>query len=301
MVTQLSFKAPCVELKMFNNLWFQLSDVNCNLKCKHCYLGCQPTTKIKSFLGMEKIKNSLADIEGNKLDYIYLTGGEPLLHPDINSIIRLCLKKANVTILSNGILINDKKARFLRQIEQEHNNEHELVFKISLDHYNEQKNDDIRGKGSFKKAVAAIQHLINYGFNPIINCVNLWNEDVEELKEGFLSILNKCGLEPAEFNVNIIPALKVGEYAKNNEGYKDEEFVTEKTLADQSTCRFDCAYSRVVTAKGVYSCPALVNDPRGKVGNTLKDSATKTFLETSACFTCNLHNKPMFNNEWALK
>lgn len=301
MAISLNFKAPCVELKTFNNLWFQLSDVNCNLKCKHCFIGCQPTTKVKSFLTMDKIKTSLADTEGQKLNYIYLTGGETLLHPDVNSIIRLCLKKSNVTIFSNGLLINDKKARFLKQLEQEQSNDNELVFRISLDHYNEQKNDENRGKGSYKKAVTAIQNLVNYGFNPVINCVNLHDENIAELNEGFLKILTSCGLEPSDINVNIVPVLKLGEYAKNNGGYKDDEFVTASTFIDESICRFDCAHSRVVTSRGIYCCPALVNDPRGKVGNSLKEASTKIFLETSACSTCNAHNKPLFNNDWAIK
>lgn len=301
MVAQLSFNAPCVDLKNLNNLWFQLSEVNCNLKCKHCFLSCQANTKTRSFLGMDKIKQAMADSEDLKIEYIYLTGGEPLLHPDVNSIIRLCLKRANVTIFSNGILINDKKARFLRQIEQEQNNEHELVFKISLDHFEEQKNDEIRGKGSYKKAVSALENLVNYGFNPIITCTNIWDEDIDVLNNGFINILKKIGLDASDINVNINPVIKVGEFENNNEGYKEEEFVTASTLVKKEECRFDCASSRVVTNKGIYSCPALVNDPRGKVGNSLKDSSDKVFLETSVCYTCNLHNKPLFNNDWAVK
>ena len=83
-----------------------------------------------------------------------------MLHPDFNTILRLCLKFSNVTVLTNGTLINDKKARFLRKIDDESN--FETIYRISLDHYNEQKNDEIRGRGSYRKALLAIQSRYKY-------------------------------------------------------------------------------------------------------------------------------------------
>lgn len=297
MQTQLNFKAPSVQLRNLNNLWFQLSNVSCNLKCKHCYLSCMPTSKNR-FLPLDKIKNALEDSKKLKIQEIYLTGGEPLLHPDINNIIRMGLKHANVTIVSNGTQINDKKAKFLRQIEMD--NDNEIIFRISIDHYLEEKNDEIRGKGIFKKAFTGVENLIRHGFNPIISAVNMWDEDEASFKEGFFALFRKINFEPDDINVKVIPPLKMGEYAKNYADYDDEhEIVTSEGIQEADTNRFDCATTRVITEKGVWSCPALVNDLRGKVGSTLLDSADKFFLETSACYTCQKHNKGIFNNNWA--
>ena len=297
MLTHLNFTAPSVELRNLNNLWLQLSNTTCNLKCRHCYLSCLPTSK-PSFLSLDKIKNAIEEAKKMQIKEIYLNGGEPLLHPDINNIIRLSLKLANVTILTNGILINDKKARFLRQIEQDH--DYELIFRVSLDHYTESKNDEIRGKGSFKKTMSGIMNLIRYDFNPIISVVNIWNEDENSLKAGFFQLLSGINnFEPDDINIKIIPVVKTGEYAKNFQGYEENEFVTQEELAKNKNIHFDCSNSRVVKDNGIYACPILVDDPRGKVGNTLSDSSKKFFLEPNACYTCQKHKARLLNNSWS--
>ena len=293
MITQLSFKAPSAELTELKNLWFQLTGSNCNLKCRHCYLSCSPNNK-SNFLPIDKIKSSLEELKNLKISEIYLHGGEPLLHPDINNIIRLTLKHTNVTILTNGTLINDKKARFLRQIEQ--NNDNEIIFRVGIDHYIEEKNDEIRGKGSFKKAISGVENLVRYGFNPIISVVNLWNEEENDIKAGFSQLLSSLGFESEEINFKIIPVIKLGEYAKNFMPYKDEELVMLEKLSRDDM--LDCKCTRVISHNGVFVCPVLINDPRGKVGTTLADSSRRFFLELNACSTCQMNEKGIFNNNW---
>ena len=56
---ELTYKAPCAELIQLENLWFQLSNVSCNIKCKHCYLDCHHDIKKKNFLSLEKIQENL--------------------------------------------------------------------------------------------------------------------------------------------------------------------------------------------------------------------------------------------------
>lgn len=297
MATQLKFQAPSTELKELNNLWFLLTGFNCNLKCRHCYLSCSQTNKSRNFLNLDKIKTALEEAKNSKLEEIYLCGGEPLLHRDINNIIRYCLKIANVTVMTNGTLINDKKARFLRQLEQDYN--YELIFRISLDHYTEAINDEIRGKGSFRKVMSGIGSLVNNGFNPIISVVNIKNEDEETLKDEILNLLSRFDFQATDINVKIIPPIKAGEYAKNYSGYGEDEIVTEKEIKNCNTSLFDCANSRVVADDGIYVCPALVNDPRGKVGKTLSEASKKFYLETKACFTCQSINRNMFTNNWS--
>ena len=296
MLTNLNFQAPFVEMKKLNNLWFQLTGFTCNLKCRHCYLSCNSTNKSKRFLNLEKIKNILNEVNKEDLKEIYLTGGEPLLHRDINNIIRHCIKYTNVNILTNGTLINDKKASFLRQLEL--NSDYEIIFRVSLDHYKEHKNDEIRNKGSFRKILNGINNLINNDFNPIITAVNLWNEDEAEFREGFFNLLSQMNFEPSEINLKIIPPIKTGEYSKNFLTYNENELITNESFKNCNPENFDCSNSRVITDNGVYACPALVNDPRGKIGKTLSDSSTKFFLELNTCFSCQSVNKKFFNNEW---
>lgn len=292
----LVYQAPCVKLEKLENMWFQLSNVSCNLKCRHCYLGCAPNNKKKNFLHIEKVKKTLAELVNKNLKAIYLTGGEPLVHPDFNNIARLCLNQANVTVLTNGTLINDKKARFLRQIEDNYDNE--LIFRISMDHFTEGKNDELRGKGTFKKAIAGVLNLYKNGFNPIISCVNIKNEDEEVLKNGFKELFKKHDFEIEDINLKITPLLHLGEYSKFHQGYDEKSIVEQQDLDNMDIKILDCASSRVLSIDGVYSCPALVGDPRGKVGTDITNVSSKTYLETGPCYTCVSNKKGLFCNNW---
>jgi len=301
MLTQLKLQAPSTELKKLNNLWFLLTGFMCNLKCRHCYLNCSQTNKTRNILSLDKIKTTLESVKNEKtqeLQEIYLYGGEPFLHRDINNIIRQCLKYTNVTMVTNGTLINDKKAKFLRQIEQDH--DYELIFRISLDHYTEALNDEVRGRGSFRKTMSGVENLVNYGFNPIIYAVNLWDEDENSLKEGFLRLLSKLDFQPTDINIKIIPPIKAGEFEKNYSSYQEDDIVTEEGIKKCNTSLFDCTNSRVVTDEGIYVCPALLNDPRGKVGNNLLEASKKFYLEPAICYSCQTSNKNLFTNNWAV-
>lgn len=293
---ELIYQAPCAKLEKLERLWFQLSNVSCNLKCKHCYLSCAPNNKKKNFLAIDKVKNALENIQNEAVKEIYLTGGEPMVHPDFNNIIRLCLNKTNVTVLTNGTLINDKKARFLRQIEE--NYDYEIIFRVSLDHFTEGRNDEFRGKGSFKKALSGIQNLIKNGFNPIITCVNMRNEAPEILRNGFKELFSRYDFELEDINLKIVPLLKMGEYTRFHAGFDDKAIVESSDLEGVNISMFDCSTSRVVTIDGIYSCPTLVSDPRGKVGNDLNNFAKRVFLETPACYTCVKNEKRLFGNDW---
>lgn len=274
------FSAPVVNLEELNNLFIELSAKSCNQRCKHCYIDFPISKNTKDFISIEKIKEALQDISKEKLDCIYLTGAEPMTHPDFNAILRLCLKYSTVCICTNASFINEKKARFLKKVEEESTNE--IIFKLSIDHYNEVKNDDIRGRGAYRQTINAMKSLIKYDFSPILNIVNYYQEDKKVLMHEFNQICNKIGFEANDFNFQI------------NE-YHDKYA---KTLPDDSNLKsnmnVDCKNGRVLTDKGVYVCPFLANDHRGRMGSDFKDFSQKMYLETDFCLTCAQNNKKMF-------
>ncbi len=264
--------APKVELTSLDNFYIELTNQNCNLKCKHCYISFDPYKKIKDFIPIETIKQALEDIRTLDVKMIYLTGGEPLLHPDFNTILRTCLKHKPVTICTNGININDKKARFLKKVEDEGDNE--LFFNISIDCHDERRNDDLRGRGSFRKAVGALQSLIKYTFTPTIKYTNYYNEDAEIIIDSMKSILERHNVDFQDVWLEILPffdktkSVEMGEVSKS----------TEEKLW--------CKNSRILTLKGIYNCPMLVNDYRARTGSTFSAFSRKSYLETEICSQC---------------
>ncbi|MFA7658388.1 MAG: radical SAM protein [Candidatus Gastranaerophilaceae bacterium] len=276
------FSAPVVELQELNNLFIELTAKNCNQRCKHCYIDFPISKNVKDFISIDKIKNTLHDTVHDNIQCIYLTGAEPMTHPEFNSILRLCLKRASVCICTNATFVNEKKARFLKKVEEESGNE--IIFKLGIDHYNEIKNDDIRGRGAYRQTVNAIKSLVKYDFNPILSIINYYGEDEKTLIKEFGNICKKIGFEANDFNFQI------------NEHYNKYKPVSEKF--ELKNKNLDCKNGRILTEKGVYVCPFLANDHRGRMGGDFKDFSKKMYLETDFCLICGQNKAKMFGLNW---
>ncbi len=275
-------KAPCVNMKKMESLFIEMTAKSCNLKCKYCYIDFKDKIT-KDFISIDKVKMALSQINKNELKYIHLTGAEPMLHNDFNHILRLCLKYSSVIIHTNALNINDKKARFLRKVEEENNLGNEIIFMISIDHYIEKENDLLRGRGSYRKAIHAIQSLNKYGFNPILSIVNHNNTDVNELKENFKKLCSSLNFETSDINFKIIPLME-----------KDKSFeISENT--DFDSLKVECANSRTLSNNGIFTCPLLCGDNRGKCGSDFNDYSKKSYLETSYCSQCIKYNSTLFS------
>ena len=270
------YRAPICEMKAFKNLFIELTPKNCNMRCKHCYIDFPLSKNVKDFISVNCVKENLTSVEHAGLECIYLTGAEPMTHPDFNTILRMCLKIANVCIITNGSFINEKKARFLKNVEEESN--FEIIIKLSLDHYEELKNDEVRARGAFRQTLSAIKALAKYDFCPIISVTNFYNEEPALLTQKVMELCHKVeyDVEPRH--------IKINRYVdKNYEG--EPEYKEWKSL--------DCEYGRILTTNGVYVCPFLANDHRGRCGSNFADFSRKMVLETNFCENCT-KNPEMF-------
>lgn len=264
-----------IEMK---NLFIEMTAHNCNQRCKHCYIDFPLKKNLQDFISIETISNALSDLKEEDIQLIYLTGAEPMLHPQFNAILRLCLKNSAVCICTNASLINEKKARFLKKVEQEGKNE--IIFKLSLTHYDEIKNDNIRCRGAYRQTINAIKSLIKYGFNPIIEITNYYNEIEKNLKQEFTKVFNKIGFETTDINFQINPY---------HDRYKENENEIKQSK------NYDCNWGRILTSKGVYTCPFLANDHRGFSGCSFSNYSNNNVLETEFCQTCSKNKNKMFS------
>lgn len=270
------YTAPVCEMKLFNNLFIELTAKNCPHRCKHCFINFPLSKKVKDFIEIDLIKQALFDTKSEDLKCIYLTGAEPMTHPDFNAILRLCLKRCNVCICTSGTFINEKKARFLKRVEEE--GECELFFQLSIDHYNEIKSDDIRGRGTYRQSIHAIKCLVKYDFEPYICITDYYNEGELKLIEEFSKLCDRIGFDVSKNHLKI------------NKCYNKE--VGAESALD---CNFvDCRYGRILTTKGIYACPFLANDHRGRSGGSFKDFSRKNNLEADYCLTCMQNKTSMF-------
>ena len=283
---QLIFKTPPkIELSKLDNLFIQLSSKACNLKCKHCYIERNPYKNEEDFISLDKVKSALLAVKNKNIKSIYLTGGEPLIHPDFNQILRMSLKVSNTTVMSNGVMINDKKARFLRKIDDE--SQFETIYRISLDSIDELENDTLRGRGSFRKAIVAIMSLLKYEFNPIISVVNYKNKEKSAIFEEFQAYFSKKGFILDDINLKIIPF-----FDKSKEPQELE--INENHISQ----RLDCTNSRAISQSGVYSCPMLVGDYRARLGSSLSDCSKINYLDCEKRAICIKSAQKIQVNDW---
>mgnify|MGYP003571405046 CR=1 FL=1 len=275
---------PKVEMEELKNLFFQLDNKNNNEKNKYSYFQKEILKNKEDFINIDKIKEALISLKGKKINSVYLTGEEPLAHPDFNQILRMCLKISNTTVITNGTMINDKKARFLRKIDDE--SQFETIYRINLDSVNEIKNDNYRGRGSYRKTINAILNLLKYEFNPIINVINYENRSEKEIFNEFQEFFYKKGFELEDINLKIIPYFT---NIQNNETYEDENI---------DKIKLDCYTSRIITQNGVYSCCMLANDYRARLGSSIEDFSKITYLDCEKCSICIKSKRKIQVNDW---
>jgi len=123
----------------------------CNLKCVHCYARSEDISYDNELTHEQSIA-MIDDLAEFGVPVLLFSGGEPLVHPKLVEYAQYAVSKGMRAVIStNGTLITKEKARTLKEIGLSY-------VGISLDGL-EETHDKFRGvKGSFKKAMAAIEN-----------------------------------------------------------------------------------------------------------------------------------------------
>ena len=264
------YTAPAYKLEELNNIFIELTAKNCNQRCTNCYIDFPMSKNVKDFIHIDKIKEALEDTKFENLYCIYLTGAEPMTHPDFNTILRLCLKRCNVCICTNASFLNEKKIRFLKKVEEEgigvnigtspnlklqdKCGGNQIFFKLSLAHYNELESDKVKYRGNYRQTIYALKTLSRYNFNSVLSIQNFYKLNENEIKEAF------------------------------NEIFENFAKPSQKT---------DCMFGRTLCQNGIYTCPFLADDYRGRAGSSFKDYSKNVMAETDFCATCSKNNNYM--------
>ena len=272
--------APVYKLKKFNNLFIELTAKNCNQRCSGCYIDFPVIKNIKDFISFDRIKEALNDTKNENLYCIYLTGGEPMTHPDFNLILRFCLKRCNVCICTNSSFLNEKKIRFLKKVEDEggiNENQNQIFFRLSLVHFNELESDKVKYRGHYRQTISALKILTRYNFTSVLSIQNHYNLQEHVIRENFYKIFEENNITNTDVQINVSYPLSLGIESLNP---------AEKT---------DCMSGRILTQNGVYACPFLANDYRGRMGSSFKDYSTVVSAETDFCSVCSKNGDYMFS------
>lgn len=208
-------KPTTPELSM---LYFYLTE-GCNLACKHCWLSPPVESGPPKFatINLDHMQQAIDEGRALGLNSVKLTGGEPLMHPQIKSILELIAKeRLGLNIETNGTLITDELAECISRVDG-------AQVSLSLDSIVPEKHDRIRNKtGAFNSTVQAIRFLVKHGTPPQV-ITSLLPENVNELDE-IIAFVTELGA--SSFKLNIVQPTERGKQLQN----KGELVTVEKAI-----------------------------------------------------------------------
>jgi molybdenum cofactor biosynthesis enzyme MoaA len=274
---------PILALAHLDDLWFQVSGTLCNLTCHHCFISCSPKNDSFGYLSLAEVKSRLEESIGLGVKEYYFTGGEPFLNREMVPILVETLQYGPATVLTNGTVLKDEWLAELRAAEEA--SLYSLEFRVSIDGFSPETNDPIRGEGTFERAIEGVRKLVEFGFLPIITATRTWSDaDDQRVVGQFVATLQLNGYERPR--LKILPPLQLGAEAERTHGYRDSERVTRTMMKGFDSSQLVCEHSRMVTDRGVYVCPILIESADARLGETLAESTAPFALSHGACYTC---------------
>lgn len=138
----------------------------CDQRCKHCYIFSGNPNKILDSMSWDEMENTFYNCLDfcevyNRTPYFYLTGGDPILHPDFWKLLEL-FRENNIkfTIMGNPFHLNDQICRELKWYGCE-------KYQLSLDGLR-QTHDWFRKPGSYDCTLEKIKCINEAGIKSVI-------------------------------------------------------------------------------------------------------------------------------------
>ena len=271
-----------IEARNIKTLWFNTGTL-CNIECKNCYIESSPKNDSLAYLTFEEVKSFIDEAIDKNLgtNEIGFTGGEPFMNKDIMKMIDYSLRKhLKVLVLSNAMkpMLNRTK----ELIKLNHSN---LTIRVSIDHYEKEKHEEIRGKNTFDVMLQGLKWLNENNFNYTLATRLLWNEKEEDLRKNFGTFIKNNNLR---LDTNSPKELVT--FAEMDEKIDTPEITTSCwDILNKDPNDVMCSWSRMVVRKknsknlSVIACTLLPYADEFDLGETLTNSLQKIYLNHKHC------------------
>ena len=201
-----------------NQIYFYLTE-GCNLRCRHCWIAPKYQGEGNSHPAMDidLFKSIIEQAKPLGLTGVKLTGGEPLLHPQIDEILEyIQTEDLRLVVETNGVLCTAKLAEKMAGCK-------DPFVSVSLDGADAGTHEWVRGVGGcFKKAIDGINNLVHVGFRPqIIMSVMRHNKDQ---MEPLTQLAERVGAGSVKFNI-VQPTARGEKLHESGEALNIEELV----------------------------------------------------------------------------
>lgn len=178
-----------------NTIYFYLTE-GCNLKCRHCWIAPKFEQEKPKYptLDFELFKDIIEQGKQLGMRSVKLTGGEPLIHPDIEKILDYIHEnELRLTIETNGVKCTPEIVSKIIKTK------HPFVS-ISLDGSDSSTHEWVRGvDGCFDAAIQGAKNLINAGLRPQF-IMSIMKHNVGQM-ESVVRLAEEIGAESVKFNI----------------------------------------------------------------------------------------------------
>ena len=271
-----------IEAKKIKTLWFNTGTL-CNIECKNCYIESSPKNDRLVYITFEEVKLFIDEAIDKNLGTkeIGFTGGEPFMNKDVLKMIEYSLSKNfKVLVLSNAMKPMLNKREDLLKI-----NHQDLTIRVSIDHYQKEKHEEIRGKNTFNVMMEGLEWLNQNNFNYTLATRLLWGEQEDQLRDNFNLFIDKYNLKlDAKSKEQLVT------FAEMDEKVDTPEITTACwNLLGKNPDDMMCSSSRMVVKKktspkpSVIACTLLPYENEFDLGQNLTDSLKKIYLNHKHC------------------
>jgi Predicted Fe-S oxidoreductases len=181
-------------VRPLQSIYFYLTD-GCNLRCRHCWIepDFSPAGQKCNFIPLAMIKSIIAQAKPMGLTSVKLTGGEPLMHPDIREILELLRAEGlRTTVETNGLLCTPEIAKQIAALNRPH-------VSISIDGADAGTHEWMRGvDGCFDDAIQGVKNLVNAGLKPQI-IMSVFRRNYGQM-EAVVRLAESLGASSVKFN-----------------------------------------------------------------------------------------------------
>ena len=271
-----------IEARKIKTLWFNTGTL-CNIECKNCYIESSPKNDRLVYITFEEVKLFIDEAIDKNLGTkeIGFTGGEPFMNKDVLKMIEYSLSKNfKVLVLSNAMKPMLNKREDLLKI-----NHQDLTIRVSIDHYQKEKHEEIRGKNTFNVMMEGLKWLNQNNFNYALATRLLWGEQEDQLRDNFNLFIDKYNLKlDAKSKEQLVT------FAEMDEKVDTPEITTACwKLLGKNPDDIMCSSSRMVVKKktslkpSVIACTLLPYEDEFDLGQNLTDSLKKIYLNHNHC------------------
>lgn len=274
---------PSVPLLALDTLWFQVAGTVCNIECTHCFISCSPRNHSHEMMSLADVQMRLDEARPLGVREYYFTGGEPFMNRELLPILAATLQQGPATVLTNGMLLRPDVCRRLRELFDA--SDYSLDLRVSLDGFDRESHDAIRGVGVWDRVMIGLRNLADSGLNPVIT-VTTAAEGVAsaEGRTRFLELIRTFGFDRPRLKV--LSLFRIGAEEQRTRAYEEWERLTNLALTEDDARTLQCSSCRMATSKGVYVCPILIEEPEARMGDTLEETLRPFPLKYGACHTC---------------